>query len=225
MTRQSPTGKRIRHFTRAAAAFSIASFCILQRAHAADPLGFYVGAAYGQARIRADPISAPTGFGGTVLLGGPDFTHSAYQIMLGVRPLSFLGAEVTYVDLGRHSWPPPQGGVLFRNGQASQKGEGAFAVLYLPVPLITVYLKAGLSRITTDRSADYEYFGVDNCAFTPCRYLSLARNSTTDGFAAGAGVQWKLGNWAFRGEYERFDAAGSNPGLISFGAIWSLPWL
>ncbi|HET9107779.1 MAG TPA: outer membrane beta-barrel protein [Steroidobacteraceae bacterium] len=213
----------MRHFTSAAAAFFITSFCVLQSAHAADPLGLYIGAAYGEAHIRAAPISAPNGFGGTVLIGGTDFTHSAYQIMLGVRPVSFLGAEITYMDLGQHAWPSPPAGVLFKNGQVSQKGEGAFAVLYLPVPLITVYLKAGLSRLTIDRSADYEYFGVDNCAFTPCRYLSLARNSATNGFAAGAGVQWRLGSWTFRGEYERFNAAGSDPSLISFGAIWSLP--
>ena len=221
MIRQSPTRKRISHF--AAAALCIASYCLLQSADAADPLGLYLGAAYGQAHIRAAPINAPTGFGSTVLLGGPDFTHSAYQIMLGMRPVSFLGAEVTYVDFGQHSWPSAQAGVLFKNGQVSQKGEGAFAILYLPVPLVTVYLKAGLSRITTHQSADYEYFGLDNCAFTPCRYLNIARNSTTTGFAAGAGLQWKLGNWAFRGEYERFNAAGSNPSMISFGAIWSLP--
>ena len=223
MTRHSPAQGRIRQLTIAAVAFSIASTCVLQSAHAAGPLGFYIGAAYGQARFTAAPISAPNGFGGTVLLGGRGFTHSAYQIMLGVRPLSFLGAEVTYVDFGQQSWPPPQAGVLFKNGQASQKGEGAFAMFYLPVPLVTVYLKAGLSRITTHQSADYEYFGLDNCAFTPCRYLGTARNSTTTGFAAGAGLQWKLGNWAFRGEYERFNAAGSNPSMISFGAIWSLP--
>ncbi len=223
MIRQSPAHERLRPLTIAAVAFSIASVCALPSAYAANPLGFYIGAAYGQARFTAAPMSAPNGFGGTVLLGGRGFTHSAYQVMLGVRPLSFLGAEVTYVDFGQQSWPPPQAGVLFKNGQASQKGEGAFAILYLPVPLVTVYLKAGLSRITTHQSADYEYFGVDNCAVTPCSYLSIARNSTTTGFAAGAGLQWKLGNWAFRGEYERFKAAGSNPSMISLGAIWSLP--
>ena len=221
MIRECPTRKRICHL--AAAALCVASYALLQSAHAANPFGLYLGAAYGQSHIRAASVNVPTGFGSTVLLGGPDFSHSAYQIMLGVRPVSFLGAEVTYVDFGQHSWPSAQAGVLFKNGQASQKGEGAFAVLYLPVPLITVYLKAGLSRITTDQSADYEYFGVDNCAITPCRYLSLARDRTTTGFAAGAGVQWTLGSWAFRGEYERFNAAGSNPSLISFGVIWSLP--
>jgi hypothetical protein len=40
---------------------------------------------------------------------------------------------------------------------------------------------------------------------------------TDDAFAHGAGLQWKLGPWAVRGEYERFSAAGANPGPLSIG--------
>jgi hypothetical protein len=29
-----------------------------------------------------------------------------------------------------------------------------------------------------------------------------------------------LGNWAVRGEYERFDAAGANPALLSLGMTY-----
>jgi len=221
--RPSPAPERIHRFALVAAAFSLVSFSASPRAHAADPLGFYVGAAYGQAHITAAPVSAPDGFGGTVLLGPPVFTHSAYQIMLGVRPISFLGAEVTYMDFGQRSWPPAQAGVLVKSGQASQKGEGAFAVLYLPVSVVDIYLKAGVSRMTTDLSAIYEYFGVDNCAFAPCQHISIAHNTTHTGFAPGAGLQWKLGDWGFRAEYERFSAAGGNPSLSAIGVAWSLP--
>jgi opacity protein-like surface antigen len=40
------------------------------------------------------------------------------------------------------------------------------------------------------------------------------------GFAAGAGAQFKIGSLAVRGEYERFNAAGGNPGLLTVGIIW-----
>lgn len=93
--RPSPAPERGHHFALAAAVVSLVSFSAISSALAADPLGFYVGAAYGRAQIKAGPISTPDGFGGTLLLGAPAFTHSAYQIMLGVRPVSFLGAEVT----------------------------------------------------------------------------------------------------------------------------------
>ena len=222
MKKWYPHPERVRRVALAATGCSLVWLSAIPGAHAADPLGFYVGAAYGQAHIRATPIGAPDGFGGTVLLGAPDFTHSAYQIMLGVRPVSLLGAEVTYMDLGQGSSPPlPQPGVTFKSNQASQKGEGAFAVLYLPVPVVSVYLKAGLSRITTDRSAVYQYFGVDQCAFVACPYTRFAHDITNVGFAAGAGLQWKLGDWGIRAEYERFNAAGANPSLISIGVTWS----
>lgn len=183
-------------------------------ARAANPLGLYIGAAYGQAHIRArfDPI-AP---------GNPGFdaTHSAYQAMLGIRPLSFLGAEITYVDLGRQSLIYPSPTTV--EERASQRGEAAYAVLYLPVPIIDVYAKAGLARITTDRSVVYDLVGVGTCPIgvPNCNTVSAGDSSTDTAFAYGAGLQWKLGAWAVRGEYERFSAAGANPTLLSIGMTY-----
>ncbi|MHB8816063.1 MAG: outer membrane beta-barrel protein [Steroidobacteraceae bacterium] len=199
-------------------------------AQADDLLGLYVGAAYGQAHIRAQL----NGLGLLGPLGGFDSTHTAYQAMVGIRALSFLGAEVTYMDLGQGSIRGP--GVAVPGGpgglgsvvsgeQVSQKGEAAFAMLYLPVPIIDVYVKAGLSRITTDMSATYVNGGVVPICPNDqpnCNILSAGRNTTDVNFAYGAGVQWKLGQWAVRGEYERFDAAGANPSLLSIGMTY---WL
>jgi len=53
-----------------------------------------------------------------------------------------------------------------------------------------------------------------------CNTYTVARSSTDTAFAYGAGVQWKLGDWAVRGEYERFDAAGANPTLLSIGMTY-----
>jgi opacity protein-like surface antigen len=183
-------------------------------AQAADPLGLYIGAAYGQAHIRArfdglDP-------------GSPDFdaTHSAYQAMVGIRPISFLGAEITYVDMGRQSVLYPTPSTV--EEQASQRGEAAYALLYLPVPVIDVYAKAGIARITTDRSVVYNLVGVGTCTtgVPACGNLSAGDSTTDTAFAYGAGLQWKLGDWAVRGEYERFSAAGANPTLLSIGMTY-----
>ena len=202
-------------------------------AQASDLLGFYLGAAYGQAHIRAqlDDL-APHG----LALGEFDATHSAYQAMLGIRALSFLGAEMTYMDFGRRSFGNPGFAVVAGGGQVpssnlpiavqgKQKGEGAFALLYLPVPLIDVYVKAGVSRITTDTSATYTAPGVATCAVEHlnCANFSVTRSATDTSFAYGAGLQWKLGPWAVRGEYERFDAAGANPSLLSIGMTYWIP--
>jgi Outer membrane protein beta-barrel domain len=201
-------------------------------ARADDPLGFYVGAAYGQAHVSAQlsgltlNSAAPLGtFGGT---------RSAYQAMLGIRPISLLGAEITYMDFGQltSGHPPRRAGPLAGLGpglpvgqQASQKGEGVFALLYLPVPIIDVYLKAGMSRITTDATATYEVSGVLCQSGVPdCNIYSVGRSSTDTSFAYGTGVQWKLGDWALRGEYQRFSAAGEHPTLLSIGMTYWIPW-
>jgi hypothetical protein len=34
-------------------------------------------------------------------------------------------------------------------------------------------------------------------------------------------VQYKFGPFGVRGEYERFNAAGGNPYLLSLGATWA----
>ena len=54
-----------------------------------------------------------------------------------------------------------------------------------------------------------------------CALFRLDRTNTS--FAAGAGAQYKLGAFAVRAEYERFNAAGGNPSLISLGFTWTFP--
>jgi opacity protein-like surface antigen len=192
-------------------------------AHADDPLGLYIGAAYGQAHIKAQLAGLVSG----AALPGLDSTRSAYQAMLGLRPLSFLGAEVTYVDLGQASLAglniPAAGavGTVFTAERASQKGEAAYALLYLPVPVIDVYLKAGMSRITTDKSATYfDLAEFCQIGHPNCNVHDVSGSSTDTAFAYGAGLEWKLGDWAVRGEYERFSAAGANPSLFSIGMTY-----
>ncbi len=194
-----------------------------------NPLGFYIGAAYGQADIRAN-LGGLT-LSGAAPLGEISGTHSAYQGMLGIRPISFLGAEITYVDFGQVSFGNYSVGGMVSGGpypallQVSQKGEAAYALLYLPVPIIDVYVKAGMSRITTDVSATYALSGVGTCQISnPNCGIEVFRRSPTDtSFAYGAGIQWKLGDWAVRGEYERFSAAGANPSLFSLGMTYWPP--
>lgn len=216
-------------------ALIVCSLGVTTVAQADDPLGLYIGAAYGQAHIRVHQGDAIPG--STSPLAGLDLTHSAFKAIVGIRPLSFIGAEVSYMDFGQ---------VFAMNGQvielgtttlatvnserASQKGESAFALLYLPVPIIDVYAKAGLARITTHYDVTYTGFipGVGTCPIGKpnCGVLGTAtasRDTTDTAFAYGVGLQWKLGSWAIRGEYERFDAAGANPSLASIGMTYWLP--
>lgn len=185
-------------------------------AHAStNLLDAYVGAAVGHARLRARDstlISVNT-------LGGFDRGAFAYQVMAGVRGLYILGAEVDYFDLGgQRASPTLFGPGTLTNARISQKGEAAFALLYLPVPIINFYLKAGIARITTHLSASTNYNGCT--PRLPCigivPYSGSVHTSETT-FAVGVGAQWELGNWAVRAEYERFSALGEHPDLLTVG--------
>jgi hypothetical protein len=98
-------------------------------------------------------------------------------------------------------------------------------VLYLPVPVIDVYAKAGLARL---QSSLVGVIAVPNCLplpyanpvnFCPPSRFELDRTNTQ--FAAGAGAQYKLGAFALRAEYEYFNVGGAHPSLVSLGITWT----
>ncbi len=207
------------------AALLVTALAAAPRAQASTNLfNIYFGAGYGHADIKASAADAFSTAG--ITPGSLDAGHPAYQFMAGVRVLSVLGAEVDYFDLGSVSGSPNWSGPGTITGQASQKGEAAFALLYLPIPIIDVYAKAGVARLTTEFSGTYT---VPGCVGTQCTCMiggcgglteQGAFATTTTAAAVGAGIQWKLGNWAVRGEYERFTAFGEHPSFASIGMTW-----
>jgi opacity protein-like surface antigen len=189
------------------------------RALAAGSPGLYVGGGFGQADLKASVST--TDAAGSVRYNGEFQAHrSAFQVVAGVRPLSLVGAEIAYVDFGR-----PNGTLFEQPASASMHGGAAFALGYLPLPLVEVYGKAGFARLQSQVSGLTQPFGV-TCPIGGCpspvaaRYYQIDRTST--GFAAGAGAQVKLGSMAVRAEYERFNAAGEHPSLVSIVVTWTV---
>jgi opacity protein-like surface antigen len=170
---------------------------------AEDLLGLYVGAAAGQSRVQATAPDAA------------DFreNHSAFKVVVGIRPVSLVGAEIAYNDFGH---PSRQTGIEIAD--VKMKGESAFGVLYLPVPIVDVFVKGGLARIDSTASTNIV------CLANVCPETLIAtpkpERRTNVGFAGGAGAQFKMGSLSVRGEYERFNAAGGNPSLLTVGIIW-----
>ena len=200
-------------------------------AHAAtDLLNVYIGAAVGHASLRARDFGLIPALPGA--LGNFDRGNTAYQFMAGVRGLYLLGAEVDYFHLGSGGVSPPFSGIGTLGGaHLSQQGEAVFGLLYLPipVPMLDVYVKAGVARLTSDLSASGSACSPGSACLPLCTISGcpngrfIGRFSTTETtFAAGAGVQWSFGNWAVRGEYERFDALGQHPDLLSVGVTWTI---
>jgi hypothetical protein len=191
-------------------------------AKAAAELGAYIGGATGQGWVETGDRT----LSGTSI---PAFreNHIAYELMAGVRPISLFGAEIAYVDFGHLHQTRPVGDAisadLSLSADVRMKGAAAFGILYLPVRVVDVYVKAGLSRIQTTANVAGVRLGAATCAINvpDCAFFTAHGSATDTHFAAGAGAQLKLGSWALRAEYERFDAAGGNPGLATVGVTWT----
>jgi hypothetical protein len=178
-----------------------------------DLLGMYVGGAVGQSQVTAE-ASYPT-------IANPNSgefkaNHSAFKVMLGIRPISLVGAEVDYIDFGH-----PSGSIFSYPANASLRGAAAFGILYLPVPIIDLYVKGGLARLQSELGGFYP--NDDNVCLLrePCGTALFQLNRTNTSGAGGVGAQYKFGAWAVRAEYERFNAAGGNPSLLSAGITWT----
>lgn len=178
-----------------------------------DLIGLYVGGAVGQSRVDATVPQVFFDIRPVTNTEEIDKTHAAFKVMLGARPISLLGVEVDYIDLGH-----PNGNLYGNPADISTKGGAAFGVLYLPVPIVDVYLKAGLGRLET--SVNGSICSPCACDLQICR-SSFQLNRTNTSGAGGVGIQYRLRSWGVRAEYERFNAAGGNPSLLSAGVIWT----
>ena len=182
-------------------------------AHADNPLDIYIGGAIGDSTIRAN--EAPFGY-------PLDYSarHSAWKVLAGLRPIKIVGAELEYINFGH---PGGLQNETFTDVRA--RAEAAFGLLYLPlpVPFLDIYAKAGIARsqIAVNAHAYAACTAVVGPGVPPCvpEYFYY-RDRTDVSFAYGAGAQVKLSRFAIRAEYERVDASGGNPDLISLGVTW-----
>jgi opacity protein-like surface antigen len=173
---------------------------------AENPLGFYIGGGVGESHVRNDSL---TGF---------VENHTGWKALVGIRPISILGAEIEYADFGH----PGATGVtvapgLAYNVDASQKATSLFALAYwpLPLPVVDIYGKAGFSRLRSEVSATCAT--PSTCGANP----GFNEESTDTRFAYGIGVQAKFFDLALRAEYERIQSSGSSPDLYSIIATWT----
>ena len=190
-----------------------------RHAEATDLLGLYAGVAVGQSRVEATGETMSTSGNVYNDTGRFDENHSAFKAMVGFRPISLVGAEVAYTYFGH-----PSGRFNPDRADDLMRGVSAFGVLYLPVPIVDVFLKAGVSRIRSKLNGTG--FEAPNCSSNEScpEYVSstpFLLNRTTTGGAGGVGAQYKFGPLAVRAEYERFNAAGGHPSLLSAGITWT----
>jgi hypothetical protein len=177
-----------KHFHRIRALSLIALILIaipFRPSHAEDFLGAYVGGAVGRAAVEVDQIGAvPLGF---------DKQHVGWKLLVGVRPISLVGAEFEYINFGHPST------VIGNNvnTDAQVRGPAVFALGYLPLPLplLDVYGKVGLARLQTTATASLIVpLGAPCNPSNPIPFTCGPQrlDRTDNRFAWGAGMQIKV---------------------------------
>jgi hypothetical protein len=178
------------HSFRSASRSAVAAAAALFASAAALPLlaaddGLYLSGALGAAQQNYDPA-----------IFDAHGSQTGYKFALGVRPIDLLAAEVSYIDFGRAF-----NGINY----ADTNAVGAFALAFLPIPLVDVYGKVGLAEWRTD--AQSPGFG-------------FHRTGADVAYGAGVGTNW--GNIGVRVEYERYEVSHSNDmGMASVGVVWA----
>jgi Outer membrane protein beta-barrel domain len=199
-------------------------------ASAADLLGLYAGAAVGQADVRANEVYFAVPQSNGIPLGFNEHA-TGWKVLVGIRPISLIGAELEYVDFGHPSAltpAPPSFSNIFSNllgirADAHPRATSLSGLLYapLPLPLLNLYGKVGISRLRTNVHADVVCTAINVGCPPTIPFARFALNETTTSFAYGAGAQLKFSAFAVRLEYQRISASGGDPALLSIGVAWT----
>ena len=191
----------------------------------------YVGGAIGQADVSS-PIVLRSQTSGAPDNGRQyefDRHATAWKVLVGARPISFLGVEMEYIDFGHPGvatrLAPPL--ALPLQADVSMRGPAAFALGYLPVPLplVNVYGKVGgVALHSTVNGSDLGH--IPCLPGSPCSDLAWLPSTqhvdhTVLDVVYGAGVSVKLAALAIRLEYERVSRRGGDPDLLSLAVTCS----
>ena len=188
-----------RHITLAALLAGLAPL-----AQAADN-GFYLGAGYAQSEFGLDNPANAAPF---------DDKDAGYKVLAGFRLLDHFGVEASYIDHGEATVPAGVSCIALFNvpcpdtTHASAQTVSAFAVGFLPFPVVDLFAKAGVTSWSVDgRTPGFPDFN--------------SSDSGTD-FAWGGGVQAHFGSLGARLEYERFPVAhDADLGTVSLSFIYT----
>lgn len=158
--------------------------------------GFYLG---GSASDVSSDYAAPAS-------AGAARDDDGFKLIGGVRPLDSFAIEANYVDLGTTRVPlnivcvttPCPSQLSIDSRAVSVSAIGMFTL-----PLVDLYGRVGVSRWEAER-----------------RILSSQKDEGTDP-TYGAGVQLRIGSFAVRVEYERFEFGDDEADMRSVGFTYT----
>jgi opacity protein-like surface antigen len=191
-----------------------------------NPLEFYVGAGLGAAYAHQGFLDKQSGN----FLDFPDGRRFGWKVLMGIRPIFWLGGELEYLHLGSaHIGPSflvpgnPSAGEFLGASTTARAGAGfVMGYLPLPIPWVDVFGKLGVARLQTPYS--YELGLPVSCSGSGCvpvEQLYVANHPVDTGVAYGAGAQVHIDAFTVRAEYERIDTPIGDPYLFSVGLTWT----
>lgn len=196
-----------------------------------DLLGLYAGAGVGYAKIN-QYFNSPSG-----PMYFPSEHRTGWKLLVGFRPLSWLGSELEYTDFGSAHVgaisdglsPPDQ----LYGADGHVRASSLFAVGYLPLPRrlswMDVFGKVGLSytRASDSYAGDWPNSYICTIGCVPVGQLSVSESVSHTGPAYGGGVQFHFGRLSARLEYEGLSwrhtkdpTLTANPDQTSFVLTW-----
>lgn len=199
-----------------------------------NPLGYYIGAGVGTTDVHQSFVADAAADSGVY---DYDDHRLGWKVLMGIRPIPFIGAELEYLDFGStHIGAGPlvvsAGGSTttgeFTGADAHASAGAGFVLGYLPLPVpwLDVFGKLGVARLQEHDTYGGDFPVTLTSCTTSCTVLqpgSFSINRVDTGLGYGAGAQASFGAFAVRAELERLQTGIDNPYLLSVGFTWS-PW-
>lgn len=143
---------------------------------------------------------------GAFASSGPVDDERGFKAIVGFRPLDSFAIEANYADLGDTRVPlavacitaPCPAEASIDSQAVSVSAVGLFAL-----PLVDLYGRVGVARWESKETS----------------FAALKREGTDPTY--GAGAQVRLGSFALRLEYERFDFDDDSADLVSIGFTYT----
>lgn len=179
-------------------------------ASAMNPLGFYVGGGVGQTRSGIRNFDS-FGFEGS---DAPWDDHpTAWNAIIGIRPLSRFAVEAQYVDFGATSLHAQNADYT----RARADALALYAVGFLPIPLpyLDLYGKIGMARVHSKADGQYGCESVATCA------LTFNDRHNDSAFSYGLGAQVKYQAAALRLEYLGASTYIGSPRAVLVELTWT----
>jgi hypothetical protein len=133
--------------------------------------------------------------------GGDADDDRGLKAIVGFRPLDSFAIEANYVDMGETNVP-----ISFPPSTLSIDSEAlsVSAVGLVALPLVDLYGRVGMARWESDVSL-----------------LGGSQSASGTDPTYGAGAQFRVGSFAFRLEYERFELDDDSSDLVSIGFTYT----